>query len=125
MPIPMRFESTLASFSQSVAVTDYTCAYAADTGVWGERLKETRSISGIVLAMREEDLQLYNSGNNVAAGITITTKQALYFPVTGDTTGNATQSYVDYLGLRYKVSGSGLFSINTAYNLYHAIRFLD
>lgn len=131
MPIPMRFESTLASFSQSLSVEDYSCGYT--DGIWGETLIETRAISGIVLALKTEDLQLYNSGNNVRAGISITTKDVLYFPVTdvevppeeGEEEVIIKQSYVTYLGIRFKVSGSGLYSTNTAYNLYHAVRFLE
>ena len=98
MSFPMNFDLVLANFASThrLAVYDTCGAYAY--GAWQESqlVRREEDISAIVLAMDAPTLEFYKEGNSSNSGITLHTKDTLYFsdvnnagagPETGPETG--------------------------------------
>ena len=81
MSFPMNFDLVLANFASThrLAVYDTCGAYAY--GAWQESqlVRREEDISAIVLAMDAPTLEFYKEGNSSNSGITLHTKDTLYF----------------------------------------------
>ena len=81
MSFPMNFDLVLANFASThrLAVYDTCGAYAY--GAWQESqlVRREEDISAIVLAMDVPTLEFYKEGNSSSSGITLHTKDTLYF----------------------------------------------
>ena len=90
MSFPMNFDLVLANFASThrLAVYDTCGAYAY--GAWQESqlVRREEDISAIVLAMDVPTLEFYKEGNSSSSGITLHTKDTLYF---GDVNNTETE----------------------------------
>lgn len=121
--IPMDFSSVLGAFGQTVHVTDVT--EETINGIYQPGESTERTVFGIVLAMTIEQLQFLTEGESSTGGITVTTSDTLYFSDINTGGQEKRQSYVDYMGYRYRVIGSGLMQKNTLHNIYNCIRYIE
>lgn len=126
MPTQFRFPDVLKNFTfqKPIVVWDVPCS--VDMGVWQEAEEEAekRTISGIVLTLKPDDLAYYNQGNIDLAGISIITDAKLYMANSDTEAGEDMQSYVFCHGIRWKVVASGLFAVNTAHHQYICVRYV-
>ena len=125
--LPMNFDSVLAAMQcpLPLMVTETIGNY--EKGAWVETETDFRLITAIVLAMKTADLEFYRQGHAADSGICLHTKAELYFADAGNhdpQSGETRQSYVEYKGRRYRVSGTGLLGGNTTMRLYHCVRYL-
>ena len=128
MSFPMNFDFTLASFGSTHRLAVYDSCGAYVYGAWqqGEPVRRAEDISAIVLAMDIATLEFLKQGNSSNSGITLHTKDTLYFNDVNNTeTGQELkQSYVDYQGYRFKVVGTGFMMGNANFNIYNCVRFI-
>lgn len=122
--IPMSFNATMFSFSQTVTVEDYVGAHSM--GVWSEEPADppTREIRAVVLQMSDEELKAFPGGDSSEGGIGILTDEELYFADVTEEGQECRQSYILYGGYKWKVRATGLFRFNTTHNSYSALRYL-
>ena len=122
----MHFKSVFQRFKwEAIEVTDVTGAYI--DGVWVEDAENavTRTIEAIPLALSNEELRLVPDGEDSEGGITLTTKDELYFTDINATEQTTTQSYVVYQGYRWRVTGTNLMRGNVlGLNIYTALRYI-
>lgn len=123
--LPMNFDSVLQTFGTPLPVTvlDTTGSYV--DGEWTETdsVPRPQSLPAIVLAMSPARLELYKEGDSSAAGISLHTKETLYFTDINNAGQEQRQSYVEYQGYRFRVVGTGFMLGNTNFNLYEAVRY--
>ena len=123
--LPMNFDSVLQTFRSPLPVTaiDTTGGYVDGEWVETEPVPRSKPLAAIVLAMQPARLELYKEGDSSASGITLHTKETLYFTDINDAGQEQRQSYVEYQGYRFRVVGTGFILGNTNFNLYDAVRF--
>ncbi len=126
--LSMNFDAVLSAFKSPHVITVYDTVgeYVAGEWVEGELVPRPNPLNAIVLAMKTADLDFLTQGDSSSSGISLTTKEILYW-VDANLPGDGQerrQSYVDYQGFRYRVSGEGLMMGNTNTHIYHALRFL-
>lgn len=125
MNLPMNFDTVLRTFGTSlpVMVLDTTGSYA--DGEWAESdpVARPKPLSAIVLAMSPARLEQYKEGDSSAAGISLHTKETLYFTDINNAGQEQRQSYVEYQGYRFRVVGTGFMLGNTNFNIYEAVRY--
>ena len=129
MSFPMNFDLVLANFASTHRLAVYETCGAYTYGAWqeGELVRREEDISAIVLAMTTASLEFYKEGNSSNSGITLHTKDTLYFNDVNNTeTGQELkQSYVDYQGYRFKVVSTGFMMGNANFNTYNCVRFVE
>lgn len=93
-------------------------------GVWREGEGEAReeAVGTIVLTAPTARLGLRREGETSDSGIWLYTREVLYFSDVGTGGVEGRQSYVEYQGYRYRVTGSGFLGGNTNVNLYQCER---
>ena len=125
MSLPMNFDSVLASFQFPLRVTVLDTMGNYTDGEWieTEPIERGKPLVAIVLAMPPARLELYKEGESSAAGITLHTKETLYFTGVNNAGQEQRQSYIDYQGYRFRVVGTGFMMGNTNFNIYEAVRF--
>ena len=123
---PMDFRSVLETFAYPDPIPVWDTTGSRDpSGVWRESDPVPRgTIRAIVLGLTTRDLEIYPEGEASQGGISLTTDAELYFSDVVDTGGGqeTRQSYVEFQGRRYRVTGSALLYGNTAHHIYHALR---
>ena len=133
MSLPLKFDSTLFALQSphKIPVFDSQGGYTYGTWQEGELVLREKSISAIVLAMTTASLEFYKEGNSSNSGITLHTKETLYFNDANNTEPGqqpgqqAKQSYVQYQGYLFKVVGTGFMMGNTNFNIYNCLRYLS
>ena len=121
----MNFSTTFNAFAwQTIQVEDMVGAYL--NGAWEYQEEPVlRTIKAIPLAMKPEELELYQEGSASTAGITLTTNAELYFADLLADTQELRQSFVLYQGWRWKVMGQNLMLGNVRnLAIYSAVRFI-
>lgn len=125
MSLPMNFDTVLRTFGTPLPVTvlDTTGSYV--DGEWAEAdpVARPKPLPAIVLAMSPAKLEQYKEGDSSAAGISLHTKEKLYFTDINNAGQEQRQSYVEYQGYRFRVVGTGFMLGNTNFNLYEAVRY--
>lgn len=123
----MRFPSTFRRFSwKQIEIIDTVGGYVE--GVWVERepLIAPRIIRAIPLAMSPEELEIYSNGESSATGITLTTKDILYFTDINATDQETRQSYALYQGYKYRCVGENLMRGNVhQLTIYNLLRYIQ
>lgn len=119
----MNFGPVYKAFArEDVAVTDMWGYYS--DGVWVEdEIIEHRTVKAVRLQLSPEDLKFYSDGNASSGGISLITKEELYFTDINATEQTQKQSYVVVAGYRFRVMGTGFFENNTTYHQYNCIRY--
>lgn len=121
----MRFDRVFSRFKwERIDIIDTVGHYV--NGGWVELMPMIdRTISAIPLMMTPEELEIYSNGESSAAGITLTTKETLYFTDITAEGQEQRQSYVLYHGYKYRIVGSNLFRGNVrTLNIYNGLRFI-
>lgn len=125
--LPMNFDTVLAALAHPdpVEVVDVEGKYV--DGIWTEAETGRRVIKAIVLANPPASMEYAPEGDSSNSGITLHTKEQLHFqdaasgPLPHTPPG---QSFVNYKGYLFRVSGRGFLSGNTNTNLYTCVRRL-
>lgn len=129
MSLPMNFDLTLATFGSTHCLAVYDSFGAYVHGAWqeGELARRNEDILAIVLSRDIANLEFLQQGNSSNSGITLHTKNTLYFnDVNNQEAGQETrQSYVDYQGYRFKVVGVAFIQANNSFNTYNCVRFVQ
>ena len=133
MSFPMNFDLVLANFASTHRLAVYDTCGAYSYGAWQEAapVRRKQDITAIVLAMTTASLEFYKEGNSSNSGITLHTKETLYFNDANNTEPGqqpgqqAKQSYVQYQGYLFKVVGTGFMMGNTNFNIYNCLRYLS
>ena len=123
--LPMNFDTVLQTFGSPLPVPVLDTVGSYVDGEWTEAdpVPRPKPLSAIVLAMPPARLELYKEGDSSAAGITLHTKETLYFTDINNAGQEQRQSYVEYQGYRFRVVGTGFMLGNTNFNLYEAVRY--
>ena len=129
MSFHMNFDLVLASFASTHRLAVYDSKGVYTYGAWqeGDPVRRNEDIIAIVLAMNTPTLEFLKQGNSSNSGITLHTKDTLYFSDVNDTEAGQElrQSYVDYQGYRFKVAGTGFIMGNANFNIYNCVRFMQ
>ncbi len=125
MNLPMNFDTVLRTFGTPLPVNVLDTIGSYTDGEWAESDPATRPtpLPAIVLAMSPARLELYKEGDSSAAGISLHTKETLFFTDINNAGQEQRQSYVEYQGYRFRVVGTGFMLGNTNFNIYEAIRY--
>lgn len=123
--MPMNFSSVLRTFGTPLPVTvlDTTGSYVDGEWIETDPLPRPKPLAAVVFAMPVDKLEFYKEGDSSAAGITLHTKETLYFADINSAGQERRQSYVEYQGYRFRVVGTGFMLGNTNFNLYEAVRY--
>lgn len=123
----MRFPSTFRAFRwEDIPIVDTIGDYI--DGVWVERepLIAPRLIQAIPLAMGSDDLQIYSNGSASETGITLTTKEKLYWTDITATEQVHKQSYALWQNYKWRVVGNNLMLGNASdLSIYALLRYIE
>lgn len=125
--LPMNFDFVLATFQHPQPITCIDTMGGRVDGTWTETETGRRDINAIVLAMTVAQLEFYREGESSVSGISLHTKETLYFTDVNDTGDGQErrQTYVEYQGYRFRVAGTGFMSGNTTFNIYNCVRYVQ
>lgn len=131
--LPMNFKRVLKRFKSPLPVyaADATGAYVNGIWTFSEPLKRPLPLTCIVLDTYTKGVELLGQGNASDGGISVITRDTLYFTDAETESVENRQSFVTYKGTVYRVnddanlSGHSVLVGNTNINIYHCVRYLE
>lgn len=126
MRTPMRFKQVLRAFRSPVKPKVWEETGEWVRGKWTTFANPPRDIKdAIVLALKVQELQFYSAGNASARGISILTQETLWFSDPTSEGVEQQQSFVEWQGYKYRVTGNGQTYPNADFNVYVAMGYTD
>jgi hypothetical protein len=120
--LPMNFDAALRAFRHPAPLPLIETVGRRTDGEWEEQETRRYAIEAIVLAMPADKLELHKEGDSSTAGIILHTKETLFFTDINNSGQEQRQSYVEYQGCRFRVTGTGFLKGNANFNTYEAVR---
>lgn len=127
--IPLDLSLSFAAFAKPLAVRD-TGGGSYVGGRWTPEPETSRTILAVVLQLSLRELEILNQGDASGGGIAIHTPSILYSADLlddGTTNQQTRQSYIDYGGYAFRVTGDGFIAAgsipNANFNHYKAVRY--
>lgn len=123
--MPMKFKNVIRAFRSPLPVSSWVETGSYVHGGWIKTASEPVNIDAIVLQLNPELLQFYSVGNASKGGVAIHTLSLLYISDVNHIGVEQQQSYIEWNGYSFRVSGTGFASPNSDHFTYIGLEYTD